>query len=360
MSCLFLMSQRLVHDVLEKLSPGQAQVVLCQNITENLTYLLDAANHAGWQRVITHIWEQLPNQSRAIADVVNTFAQVALELWPAWYQQDDLFMESGTSVTDILMNRYACSSLQAAHDNVSLPWLKDAVGKCQQQKVPFLCNVPHGLQLTQLGVALDSDGLILAIADPQPASHCLLGLAKAITWIADHTCSRLLLLLPESLSTADELESVLYGAISLHDITVPQTVSPQEAKYTIFPIHGRPHPFSPGEQKLAVLLAQDAELASLFKFNQRLQSVRLSQFVVDLLWSEGRVVVEVDGYRHHGNRFGFSCDRNRDYELLISDYIVLRLPHDEVMVDPEVAIEKIRDVVRFRQQQLLSLGEICP
>ncbi|ESA33983.1 hypothetical protein N836_19115 [Leptolyngbya sp. Heron Island J] len=352
------MSQKRLQNVLEKLSPGQVQVVLCQNITENLTYLLDTAHYIRWQRVITHVWEQLPNQSQAIADVVETLAQVAFELWPAWYQQDELFIEAGTSVTDILMNRYACSSLQATRDNISLPWLKEAVRQCQQQNVPCLPDFPHSLQLTQLAFALDSDGLILAIAHPQPASHCLLGLAKAITWIADHTHSRLLLLLPESLSTADELESVLYGAISLHDIAVPPTAVPQETKYTIFPIHGRPHPFSPGEQKLAVLLGQDDELAPLFKFNQQLQSVRLSQFIVDLLWSEGRVVVEIDGYRHHGSRFGFSCDRNRDYELLISDYIVLRLPHDEVMADAEVAIEKIRDVVRFRRQQLLSLHEV--
>ena len=354
------MSQRLLHEALAKLSPGQTQVVLCENTTENLAYLLDAANHVRWQRVITHVWEQLPSQNQAIANVVETFAQVAFELWPTWYQEDNRFIESGTSVTDNLMNRYACSSLQATRDNISLPWLKDAVRQCQQQKIPFLHDLPHGLQLAQLALAIDSDGLILAIADPQPASHCLLGLAKAITWIADHTRSRLVLLLPESLSTADELESVLYGAISLHNTAVPKTVLPQEAKHTIFPIHGRPHPFSPGEQTLATLLAQDTELAPLFKFNQRLQSVRLSQFLVDLLWPEGRVVVEIDGYRHHGNRFGFSCDRNRDYELLISDYIVLRLPHDEMMADPEVAVEKIRDVVQFRRQQLFSLREVHP
>ena len=356
------MSPRLLHDVLEQLSPGQAQVVLCHNVTEDLAYLLDATNYVRWQRVITHVWELLPGQSQAIAEVVETFAQVAFELWPAWYQQDNLFIESGTSVTDVLMNRYACSRLQATRDNISLPWLKDAVQRCQQHKVPFLSDFPHGLQLTQLAFALDSDGLILAIADPQPASHCLLGLAKAITWIADHTHSRLVLLLPENLSTADELESMLYGAISLRNeaTVVQQTAHPQEAKYTLFPFHGSPHPFSPGEQTLAALLAQDAELASLFKFNQRLQSVRLSKFVVDLLWPQGRVVVEIDGYRYHGNRLGFSCDRNRDYELLISDYIVLRLPHDEVMADPAVAIEKIRDVVRFRRQQLLNLREVRP
>lgn len=352
--------QKSFSDVLKLLSPGQVQTVLCKDATNDLEHMLAGINDMHWQRVVTHIWDLLPNQRQVIADVVETLAQVSFELWPAWYQQDESFIESGLSTTDALMNQYACSTLQSTHKSISLPWLKTAVKICQHQKIPFLRDFPHNLQLTQLAFALQLDGLILAIADSQPPSHCLLGLAKAVAWIADHTNSRTILLLPETLAVASELESVLYGAITLStpELTSHQPETTQEAKHKIFPLHGRPHPFSPGEQKLATLLAQDAELASLFKFNQRLQSVRLSQYVVDLLWPEGRVVVEVDGYRHHGNRFGFRRDRNRDYELLISDYIVLRLPHDEVMSDAEVAIEKIRDVVRFRRQQLLSLREV--
>jgi very-short-patch-repair endonuclease len=72
---------------------------------------------------------------------------------------------------------------------------------------------------------------------------------------------------------------------------------------------------------------------------------------VDLLWLKGKVVVEIDGYRHHGNSFAFVEDRHRDYELLISGYIVLRLSHDEVVSDVEIAVEKIRDVVKFRHSQ---------
>ena len=355
-----MLHQKPLNDVLKLLSPGQVQAIICKNATSDLAHMLAAVNDMEWQRVVTHIWDLLPNQRQVIADVVQTLAQVSFELWPAWYQQDKLFVESGTFTTDALINKYSCSAFQATSENISLPWLKTAVQTCQQQKVPFLKDFPHSLQLTQLAFALELDGIILAIADAQPSSHCLLGLAKAITWIADHTNSRILLFLPENLARSNELEAILYGAITLStaESTFQRTKTPQEAKHTIFPIHGRPHPFSPGEQKLAVLLDQDTELASLFKFNQRLQTVRFNTYVVDLLWADGRVVVEIDGYRHHGNRFGFRSDRNRDYELLISDYIVLRLPHDDVMSDAEVAIEKIRDVVQFRRQQLQSLREV--
>ena len=70
---------------------------------------------------------------------------------------------------------------------------------------------------------------------------------------------------------------------------------------------------------------------------------------MDLIWVDGRVVVEVDGFRHHSSRHSFSSDRRRDYELLISDFVVLRLPHDDVVDDPAIAVEKIRDVVRWKK-----------
>ncbi len=75
---------------------------------------------------------------------------------------------------------------------------------------------------------------------------------------------------------------------------------------------------------------------------------------MDLLWTAGKVVVEVDGYQHHGHRQAFSADRRRDYELTVSGYLVLRLPHDEVLDDVELAVEKIRDMVRFRQAHPLT------
>lgn len=352
--------QKSLNNVLKLLSPGQVQVILCKNATDDLAHVLAAVNDIDWQQVVTHIWDLLPNQRQVITDVVETLAQISFELWPVWYREDKSFVESESSAIDALIDRYSCSALQASHEKISLPWLKAAAQACQHKKLPFLKNFPHNLQLTQLALALESDGLILAIAEPQPSVQYLLGLAKASTWIATHTNLRVVILLPENLAKVSELESILYRALTLStvDSTFQQSKTPQEAKHTIFPIHGRPHPFSPGEQKLATLLGQDTELASLFKFNQRLQTVRLSQYVVDLLWAEGRVVVEIDGYRYHGNRFGFRSDRNRDYELLISDYIVLRLPHDDVMSDAEIAIEKIRDVVRFRRQQFQSLCEV--
>jgi very-short-patch-repair endonuclease len=52
-------------------------------------------------------------------------------------------------------------------------------------------------------------------------------------------------------------------------------------------------------------------------------------------------------------------DRHRDYELLISGYVVLRLPHEQVLEDPAIAVEKIRDVVRFRRARSEMLPRVA-
>jgi hypothetical protein len=64
----------------------------------------------------------------------------------------------------------------------------------------------------------------------------------------------------------------------------------------IAPWCGLPHPLSDTEQRLAKALGADAELAPLFGFNQFVATVRGSRPKVDLVWTEGRVVVELDGY----------------------------------------------------------------
>lgn len=123
-------------------------------------------------------------------------------------------------------------------------------------------------------------------------------------------------------------------------------------RHRVGPFIGRPHPNSPGEQLMAKALQQDAGLTGLFQFNQRIQAKTGSHFIVDLLWKLGRVVIEIDGYGYHSNRPIFQSDRQRDFELVISDYIVLRVTHDEVVGNLPKSIEKIRTLVNWQRSQL--------
>ena len=110
------------------------------------------------------------------------------------------------------------------------------------------------------------------------------------------------------------------------------------------------------ELRLAKAIFADAELGALFGFNQFVDTVCGSRPKVDLVWTAGRLVVELDGYGSHGNRAAFMYDRHRDYELMLSGYTVLRLANDEIEQDIGKAIAKIRDLVCLCRARASSEG----
>jgi very-short-patch-repair endonuclease len=67
-------------------------------------------------------------------------------------------------------------------------------------------------------------------------------------------------------------------------------------------------------------------------------------YEVDALWSEQRLVVELDGYGTHGSRRSFENDRVRDAALLEAGYRTLRVTGLRLEREPEAvgrAIERL-------------------
>jgi very-short-patch-repair endonuclease len=198
--------------------------------------------------------------------------------------------------------------------------------------------------------------LSAAHADPNPAAT-----VHALEWIAQHLHGAVVALFPDLPPNNPPFDRILYGARQMmasvgaeHGMSEPDATVTAAAEPWIAPWRGLPHPLSEIEQRLAKVLGADAELASLFSFNQCVDTIRGSRPKVDLLWMEGRLVVELDGYGSHGNRAAFMYDRHRDYELTLSGYTVLRLANDEIAQDVEKAIEKIRDLVNLCRTRAVS------
>lgn len=63
-------------------------------------------------------------------------------------------------------------------------------------------------------------------------------------------------------------------------------------------------------------------------------NVRLGNHVVDFLWRQRRVVVEVDGFRFHSSRRAFERDRRRDAELAAAGYRVIRITWAQLVEEP--------------------------
>ncbi len=368
----------MIEQLLRDTPNSNGRTLICDTIDDALATLETAQLAMGQAdetrpltnyKIIVQRWRQLPAQEILVSDLLRQLAQVALGLWPRWYGLDDLStirrftatLQVDIQVQDLLRHLQAQAPTQFA--TLSLAWLQAAAAQCRQEIAPVLTRFPHDLQFAQLAAAIEPSQLIilLAVDDPAPLPFHLYGLARALVWLRQATPARIALLIPAALADHPELESVRYEALWLAPppaVAQPETPATEEEteqqKGIVWPIHGRPHPFSPGEQRLAAQLALDPALSGLFQCNAMVDSVRGSHYLVDLLWEKGKVVVEVDGYQVHSKRPAFRADRQRDYELLISGYLVLRLSHDEVMQDVVLAVEKIRDVVRFRKETFIQ------
>ena len=77
-------------------------------------------------------------------------------------------------------------------------------------------------------------------------------------------------------------------------IVEPDAAGTADAALWIAPWRGLPHPLSEIEQQLAKALHSDSELAPLFTFNRLIDTIRGSRPKVDLVWTEGRLVVELN------------------------------------------------------------------
>lgn len=343
-------------------SPSEVRLVFARGVNEFLVGLkIKAECFGGDYRLVSMTFDRLPDVRSLIEDAIEHLAEVALSLFPDWYGDAISFAQVESS-TFAFESRFIelLSRSDPLRGAVSLTWLKASRKLCRSGKPPVPREFPSSVRANQLALAIDPAPLLIALLlrDDAPPAGALLGLARTAEWLASETRARVLVVVPESLSTSTELDSINFGAVAWsRKQEEAESQRRKRVEVTVSPIIGRPHPLSRGEQLLARRLTDDATLAGLFQFNIRVKTRHENQYLVDLVWTEGRVVVEVDGYEFHSDRHAFSLDRRRDYELTVSGYLVLRLPHDEVIEDVGLAVEKIRDVVNFRRSNAPLVGE---
>ena len=71
-------------------------------------------------------------------------------------------------------------------------------------------------------------------------------------------------------------------------------------------------------------------------------NARVGPYEVDFLWRSQRLVVEVDGFRHHGHRAAFESDRARDAALQSLGYRVLRFTYRQLTEEPSSVVAALR------------------
>ncbi|WFE94225.1 DUF559 domain-containing protein [Micromonospora sp. WMMD987] len=114
---------------------------------------------------------------------------------------------------------------------------------------------------------------------------------------------------------------------------------------------GRPHPGSATEAALEAALAVESWAAGRV-WNRYLQSHPLAPPVCpDLLWPDARCVVEIDG-PEHCRPARFEADRQRDVQLQLDGYAVLRFTNARINHDVGAVVHQIGTLVRARRRAL--------
>ena len=67
--------------------------------------------------------------------------------------------------------------------------------------------------------------------------------------------------------------------------------------------------------------------------------------LVDVLWPDRRVVVEVDGWRFHKTRRAFEADRARDAKLVAAGYRVIRYTSRRIKEEPAAVAAQLRRIL---------------
>ena len=75
-------------------------------------------------------------------------------------------------------------------------------------------------------------------------------------------------------------------------------------------------------------------------------NVRVGQFLVDFLWRDRRLAVEVDGFETHGTRSAFEADRARDTQLMLLGHDVVRFTWRQIVGDPSAVASTPRALLR--------------
>jgi very-short-patch-repair endonuclease len=296
-----------------------------------------------------------PTAEAIVEQIVDLLAGTPRRLWPVWFTD-----VSFSGCRNDTLGRFAIGAIaRGAAQNIaglSPSWIEAAARLVLNDCSPRVSGTPLEVEFSNLSHVISRTGLVVVAdvdASTKKASYPA-AVVRALEWIAHAGRGSVIALFTDLPTSKPPFDRILFGSRQVAAETVlfpPDILDSNEDKSEpwIAPWRGSPHPLSEVEKRLAQAVGADAELASLFVFNQSIETVRGTRPRVDLLWQKGRLVVELDGYGTHGNRAAFMYDRHRDYELILSGYTVLRLSNDEVAQDYGKAVEKIRDLVRLRR-----------
>ena len=290
---------------------------------------------------------------RAVAQL----STVVAGLWPfLWGGEDFSDYRDDAQARAHLPIRLA--GLAGRVPGLSTAWARSAASNLLRGLTPRVDNAPTSLEWPQLVLSFCPTGLTIAApCRPDEVDEAWVG---AVEWLARHGEVAVVVLAGNG-AAQPALQRVAFGARRVvspaqgNAFAMPESVrlptaSGGPAILSLPRVEGAPHPQSAIELTIWRLVQADEELRPLLLFNRTVPEVAPLEARADILWREGRIVVEIDGVEHR-RAVHYRRDRHRDYKLMCAGYRVLRITNEEVAEDAALVLEKIRDVVRLARRE---------
>jgi very-short-patch-repair endonuclease len=301
--------------------------------------------------VITYEAAAPRRAAHLIDDLLDQLDRVARELFPAWLPTaaviDDPAGAGAIAVRSI--------ALRAARDDDRFgPFLADLAERALRG-TPARERFTPEVRAAELAkvIARSFDRRRMAILIALPAgltSENEQAFVSAGRWLADNGRYGIWFA-GGALGSIDNVARVPFPAmVSGSALTEASAVSEYSGGNAVgYPaIAGRPHPASQAEQSLETALAR-VDWAAGREWNQVHQAHPLTNPVrVDLLWRAERCVVEIDGAEHR-EPLRFANDRQRDVQLQLAGYAVLRFTNTQVVHHRDLVMSQLRQFLDGRR-----------
>jgi hypothetical protein len=243
--------------------PSRVRLAVVPSVGEFLEWLGGrVASGSDDTRLVAVVFDRLPALDPLIETVVAKLADVALALWPDWYSGVIPFPEVNRSTfafEDRLSEAFHAAG--PLRHPPSVAWVKEARRLAEGGRPPLVPGMPRAVEAAQLAMAVGPRKLFFAlgVTDEGVAGGRMLGLSRAAEWLGRTSGARVLVVVPEPVSRSAALDGINFDPLPAPRFPEPAPwPSLAGAAVGVWPVIGRPHPYSPGEQLLAKRLAEDA------------------------------------------------------------------------------------------------------
>ncbi|MDW5327479.1 endonuclease domain-containing protein [Plantactinospora sp. KLBMP9567] len=300
--------------------------------------MLIARDHAELAAVVHRSDARHAMPADFVRAALNRLEQVAVELLPAWLPEAAEGVRPDTAGLAAVRVAAAARARRDRYPGFFLPDLAIFAVTARRAATTALPLRTRAAALARLVADAFGRRKVVLLVEPAGADGAVV--AAGAAWLVHHGGPAVWL-----------VGAGAAGLDGLSEFWIEPPLASSDLPHDGRAVVGKPHPASDVEKTLEAALAAESWSAGRM-WNQSYQPHALAAPVrLDLLWPDERCVVEIDG-PEHCRPVRFEADRQRDVQLQLDGYAVLRFTNARVTHDVGAVVQQIGTYLRARRRDI--------